>query len=185
MFNYPCQNDSPRKLRRRKKELIGVEEVLISPRHLHKRKSSPWPVPLPDMPRLHKRRRKKAKKNKYGENRSLASLSNIPTRLAMMSEEDRKREEVHLKLQQTRQLKAEASKKKKQMKELADKAKKELIDSWKPYIGKLKEKNYTKLEIPTVNQVKRFLKKEKHVAKRQLVLLNKANYLTKMKEFCQ
>ena len=71
------------------------------------------------------------------------------------------------------------------MKELADKAKKELIDSWKPYIGKLKEKNYTKLEIPTVNQVKRFLKKEKHVAKRQLVLLNKANYLTKMKEFCQ
>ena len=83
----------------------------------------------------------------------------------MMSEEDRKREEGHFRLQQAQQLKAEASKKKKQMKDLAENAKKEFIESWKPYIGLLKSKNYTKLEIPTVKQVMRFLKKEKNVAK--------------------
>ena len=44
-------------------------------------------------------------------------------------------------------------------------AQEKLEKEWNPYAGVMKEKGYIKRDIPTYNQVKRYLKKEKNLNK--------------------
>ena len=67
--------------------------------------------------------------------------------------------------------------------EIAKKAKEEAEKQWWPYAIVMKEKAYTKCAIPTHNQVKRYLIKEKNVKKQDLETISETNDLETLKKY--
>ena len=67
--------------------------------------------------------------------------------------------------------------------EIAKKAKEEAEKQWRPYAIVMKEKAYTKRAIPTHNQVKRYLIKDKDVKEQDLETISETYALETLKKY--
>ena len=165
-----------REERRKDKRTYGDERTLealnLSPRQPKRTKKRRL-----SLPHLHKPKTKKPRTNIIAESLSTAKLANHPERVEKITQEEKKREEMHKLIMCERAKKKVAKEKKKaeEKKKMHEKAAQ--IEKYKNITPVLTHAGYCKRPFPTVNQICKYLRKEKHVLKSSLENANAQNIL--------
>ena len=111
---------------------------------------------LPGLPLLHRKRKRKPRTNQIKESLSIAiAAANHPDPVRKLSEAGAARENADRGVKRRGLCKERA--KADRNEQISKKDREEAEKRWKPYAPVIREKAYTKLSIPTHNQLKRYL----------------------------
>ena len=113
------------------------------------------------------------------ESLSEGKLANLPQRIELL---DKKTQELLDAKQKIIQFRAEKKRKREEKafeKEKSEKRKIERENKFSAISATLKSKNYTKLAVPALKQIKRFLKKEKSLSNDEISSITEENVIEK------
>ena len=158
------------------------DALMLTPRK--PRKPSPYTI-LPKLPKIHQKNLSKPKVDGRGVPICLAEIANEPKRVGDLEQIDIDRKKTHERIAKKQEEKKIAREQAKRKEALRKEKKKKEVVKYASIRRILKENIFCKRDIPTINQIKKFLKSKAKRAKEEINTITEDNVLEKWNEYYQ